>query len=437
MRKSVRGSARTRQSMIVSSDDAYSYALRTAYLHYLLQPRPRLQIAAPPPNVALNRMSTGGSFQDLVADFSRTQRDPKSIRFPKGFLPILKERITAVLMGQERHAEYKEQAIKRTFGSFYSALAEPRYYENTAKSRRPEDLLLIFYTHATKELKQLHQDDAWKPLVDRHVALFVRLMSTIIKDNNWASGNPELMTRLTTLEKKLLRHDDNLAEDGSSRGATPATVLGPPEPLSYNVWDMPMVKTVSRVFCVPMETCQQDINQNMSVWTEKAAFQDLKAYMGNISSNTNRTLRAEDFDLESAYEQWSKDEKKELSELILAMSRSDNDLVRSAISSSTSARIRPGHSNSLSSHDAHGAGPMHRMSMYDAPVSHNPTDAANGGGSGALTMMLGFCASTVSMSDTCFSDLKPASVTAMTLMPITPNCARRACTWARDQSLPP
>ena len=47
--------------------------------------------------------------------------------------------------------------------------------------------------------------------VDRHLALFVRLLSLILKDNSGTTERPELATRLATLEKKLLKHDDDLA----------------------------------------------------------------------------------------------------------------------------------------------------------------------------------------------------------------------------------
>jgi hypothetical protein len=368
-RKSVRSSQRSRHSVMVTGDDALSYALRTAYLHYLLQPRPRRQVPAPAPQ-HVNRISTG-SFQDLVADFSRTHRDPKSIRFPKGFLPVLKERTQLVLMGQDRQVEYKDAAVKRTFGSFYGALVEPRYYENTAKSRRPEDLLLIFYTHATKELQKLKHDDSWKQLVDRHVALFVRLMNIIIKEQGWASSNPELTARLSTLEKKLLRHDENLTEDsGGGRGSSSGMVLGPPEPLSYNINDMPMVKTVSRVFNVPLDVLQQDINKNKSVWTEKAAFQDMKAYMNNLNMNTGNTLRSNDFDLDDAYDAWCKAEKSEVSELILVMGRAHQELLTG---SASAPRGRLNHTHTASTYDSiHRAqSDLHRTSMYESPSLYN------------------------------------------------------------------
>jgi len=56
---------------------------------------------------------------------------------------------------------------------------------------------------------------AVKPMVDRHLALFVRLLSLILKDNGWATERPELATRLATLERKLLKHDEDLAGDNT------------------------------------------------------------------------------------------------------------------------------------------------------------------------------------------------------------------------------
>jgi hypothetical protein len=392
-RRSVRSSQRSRHSVIVAGEDAFSYALRTAYLHYLLQPRPRRQVSAPA-SQNLNRHSTV-NIQDLVLDFSRGDFSRglttmggltnmvggnKGIRLPKDFMPALRKRIEGVIVGQDPQVEYRDQAVKRTFGSFYGAFVEPRYYETTAKSRRPEDLLLIFYTHATKELQTLRPDD-WKPLVDRHVALFVRLMSIILKEYGWTSSNPELTTRLTTLEKKLLRHDDDLADDsgGSGRGSSSTMVPGPPEPPSNDVNDMPMVKTVSRVFNVPLDTCQQEILKNKASWTEKAAFQDMKTYMNNLNTGAGKTLRAEDFDSDEAYDAWSKAEKAEVSELILIMGRMHQNLLRSAPTSTPTTR--PGHAYSLSGGDSHRTpSALNRASMYETitPVYNSSTPNDNG-----------------------------------------------------------
>lgn len=220
-------------------------------------------------------------------------------------------------MGREQHVEYKDPAVKRTFAAFYTAFKEPRFYEGVAKSRRVEDLILIFYSSATKELQKIKQDDSWKWLSDRHVALFVRLMYSVIRDNGYMGSYPELATQLVTLESKLLQHDQNLAEE-TPTSATATTTA--PAPLSYDVKDMPLVKEVARVFSTGLQFCQQDINRNKAAWTEQAALLDMKAYSNNLSlGNTRRTLRSDDFDTDEAWEAWRKLETPALSQLMLAI----------------------------------------------------------------------------------------------------------------------
>lgn len=125
--------------------DAYTFALRVAYLSYLLQPRARRtrQVAVPKPQV--HRSST--SFNDLMKDFSLV-RDSKSTRFPNGFVPILEKRLTGVLMGKERRKEYEDALVKRTFAAFLNAFTDPAFKKRMEKDRRVEDLVLIFFSNA-------------------------------------------------------------------------------------------------------------------------------------------------------------------------------------------------------------------------------------------------------------------------------------------------
>ncbi|KAL7275660.1 hypothetical protein RUND412_001393 [Rhizina undulata] len=358
-RRSVMGSQRARQSIIITSDDAYSFALRTAYLAYLLHPRPRLKVAAPAPPV---RTLTTTSFHELIQDFSLRDRDPKSTRLPKDFLPLLQKRLEGVWMGKDTHVEFKDAAVKRTFAAFYTAFKEPRFYEGVAKSRRAEDLVLIFYSSATKELQKLKQDDSWKWLVDRHVALFVRLMQTTLKEKDWAGNHPELVSRFATLESKLLQHDENLTDDSSS-SATASTISTAPAPLSYNVNDMPLVKLVSRIYSVPLSTCQQDIDRNRAVWTERAALQDMKAYTNHLNLNNKMTLRSEDFDTEEAFEAWRKAETPVLSQMMLAIVQSNpTELAKTTSNSVTSSHHRYNSSISYSM----------SADMLRSPVSSTP-----------------------------------------------------------------
>lgn len=243
----------------------------------------------------------------------------------------LDKRITGVLMGQEKMPEYSEALVKRTFAVFLNEFKAPQFRKSMEKDRRVEDLLLIFFSNATKELKKGKPpgDDSWKLMVDRHVALFIRLVSSTLKDHDWARDRPELSSRLQTMEKKLLVHDQDLTAETQWNGGAGGSTIEVEVPRSYEVKDMPLVLIVSRIFGVSYSQVQSDINSNKAVWTEKAALQDLKTYQTNLSLNTKKTLNSEDFDLEDAYEAWKKSEVPDLSQMVLAIVQSNPELAKS------------------------------------------------------------------------------------------------------------
>lgn len=264
------------------------------------------------------------SINDLMKDFTLL-RDTKSTRFPHGFIYELEKRLRGLITGTEKRQEYRDAQVKGTFAAFYNALIEPSFKKRMEKDRRVEDLILIFVSNATKQL-QLGKpagDDGWKLMLDRHIALFVRLISLILKDNGWSRDKPELASRLTTLESKLLVHDQDLAET-TQKGTTVEVVI----PLSYDVKDMPLVQHVGRIFDVPHLQIQADIDKNKHIWTEKAALQDLKTYQTHLNLNTRRTLQLEDFETEEAYEAWKKSEAPDLSQMMLAIMQSSPDLTK-------------------------------------------------------------------------------------------------------------
>jgi len=145
-----RSSANAQGKRPVTAQDAYLYALRAAYLAYLLQPRQKRVQHVPAAPKHVQRSST--SINDLMKDFSLI-RDSKSTRFPRDFMAALDKRITKVLMGQERMPEFQDATVKRTFAVFLNAFKDPSFRKNMDKDRRVEDLLLIFYSNATKELQ--------------------------------------------------------------------------------------------------------------------------------------------------------------------------------------------------------------------------------------------------------------------------------------------
>ena len=312
---------------IVNHNDAYTFALRVAYLAYLLQPQARRLQHVSSPTPTIQRSSS--SINDLMKDFSLL-RDSKSTRFPHGFMSELEKRLTGVIMGKEKKPEYNDATVKRTFAAFFNAFTEQGFRKRMEKDRRVEDLVLIFFSNATKELQKgkAPTDDTWKYMVDRYLALFVRLISLILKDHEWQRDRPELSTRLATLETKLLAHDQDLASQssgGSGAGYTIEVLV----PRTNEVKDMPLVQIVARIFGLTNTQVQSDIDKNKSSWTAKAALQDLKTYQALLNLNSRKTLRSDDFDLEEAYEAWKKAESPDLSQMMLAIVQSHPELAKS------------------------------------------------------------------------------------------------------------
>ncbi len=263
-----------------------------------------------------------------MKDFSLV-RDSKSTRLPNGFVPILEKRLTGVLMGKERRKEYEDALVKRTFAAFLNAFTDPVFKKRMEKDRRVEDLVLIFFSNATKELQKgkTPGDDNVKMMVDRHVALFVRLIGLILKDQDWTRDRPELTTRLSTLESKLLAHDQDLTQDQANGASSTVEEV---VPLSYEVRDMPLVLAVARIFGFPVSMVQSDITKNKALWTERAALQDMKAYQTHLNLGTGRTLSRSDFDTDQAYDLWKKSESQDISQLVLAIVQSNPELARCA-----------------------------------------------------------------------------------------------------------
>lgn len=311
----------------VSSDDAYTYALRVAYLAYLLQPRQKRKQHTSTPSHSTNRINSS-SIPDLMKDFTLL-RDSKSTKFPHGFMDELEKRLTGVMMGKERRQEYQDAAVKRCFAAYLNVFIEPSFKKRMEKDRRVEDLVLIFYSNATRVLQagKKPDDESWKLMVDRYLALFVRLLSLIMKEtDSWSRDRPELASRLATLESKLLAHDEDLAADGSTNGTITEVIVQ----LTYDVKDMPLVQVVGRIFMKQPAQLQADIDVNKTLWTEEVALDDLKKYQKLLSLNSTQLLSSDDFELEEAYEVWKKAEVQAISQMMLAILSAKPQLAKQA-----------------------------------------------------------------------------------------------------------
>ena len=263
-----------------------------------------------------------------MRDFSLV-RDSKSTRFPHGFVSELEKRLTKILLGRERRQEYHDAMVKRTFGAFLNALKDPSFKKRMEKDRRVEDLVLIFFSNATKEFQKgkVPDDTSWKFMVDRHVALFVRLVSLVLKDQDWIRDRPELGSRLSVLESKLLAHDEDLTDKSGldGNGALAPEAAAP----SSDVNDMPLVQVVAKIFGLRNSQVQSDLNRHKDQWSPREALQDLKNYQTHLNLSTGKTLCPDNFETDEAYEAWKKGEGPDLSQMMLAIVQSNPELAKS------------------------------------------------------------------------------------------------------------
>ena len=117
----------------VSDNEAYIYALRVAFLAYLLQPRQKRVQHVANTSKPIQRSST--SINDMVKDFSLI-RDSKSTKFPHAFMGALDKRMTKVLVGQEKLPEYSDALIKRTFAAFLNEFKNPTFRKQQRSYKR-------------------------------------------------------------------------------------------------------------------------------------------------------------------------------------------------------------------------------------------------------------------------------------------------------------
>lgn len=286
----------------VSYDDAYSYALRVAFLNYLLQPRKkRKEYIAQPKQPA--RSNTVGMLGEV---FGLGEAHAPSMKLPSGFRVQLEKRLTGVVTGKEHMAGYNDALLRRTFAEAYTTFTEKNFQKSVDKDRKVEPLFLMFYTAATKALGRGKDpsDKSWTFMVDRHTAMFLRLMVSVLRDHGADRDRPDLVQRLTTLESKLLTSDQNLLDTGQGENKFIEVEI----PLTYEIKDMHMVQVVAKIFGVSNSKAQADIDANKASWTEEAAVRDLKQYQTRLSSNMAGTLRRDDFDLDAAFDEWKKNE---------------------------------------------------------------------------------------------------------------------------------
>ncbi|KAL2884837.1 hypothetical protein HOO65_090132 [Ceratocystis lukuohia] len=306
------------QTAEISQDEAFSYALRVAFLHHLIQPRQKRRQFMQNPQRPIHRSTT--SVNHLI--FTELSTGGSS-KLPHGFRTPLLERLQGVVVGSERMPGYNDPAVKRCFAEVYTKFTSKDFLP-TLKDRKIEPLVLMVYSRATQAAAKnaAPGDESHRLLPDRHVALFVRLLIRILRDEGHDRDKANLLLQLEALEKKLLTNSQDLSMDNNTTSVE-ITV-----PISYDVKDMPYVQQVCRIFGYPQSKAQNEINTNKSIWTEEAAMKDFKTYQQRLNLGMSGTLQSRDFDVEEAYEEWKASEKRDLSSIMMDMLTVRPDLAR-------------------------------------------------------------------------------------------------------------
>jgi hypothetical protein len=240
----------------------YKYALRAAYAAYLLDPTTQAKIHPPQssqPVQPAKPTSTTKQLTSGIFDLISSSKDAKENRFPKELVQIIRDKLQAIFMG--RDPKYQDQLVRATFGAYFNQYVNPSYFKQVKENRKIEDVLLIFYSKATAELKKRTTDDDWKYLVDQHVALFIRFIQDCMKEHNLATSAPELMARLVGYEAKLLSDTKETLEPEKKADSAPE--------ISLSVKDMDIVMTLGEIFQKPEGALQRDVDHLRVVASEQ------------------------------------------------------------------------------------------------------------------------------------------------------------------------
>ncbi|OLL25875.1 hypothetical protein NEOLI_001392 [Neolecta irregularis DAH-3] len=339
---------RTTRIASVTNDQIYDYTLKAAYLAYLSDPATRRAIIAQSAHRITAPKSHKSTYVSAVTDILRDTENPGKNKLPKELVKILRVQLQNIFMG--RHPNYNDPLVRATFGVFYGAYTEPRFYKRIKEDRNVEELTLIFVTSATNELRKRVEGDDWKPMIDRHIALFLRLIQDCMKQHNFASSHAELMNRLEGYEQKLLRNT------GEILGQAPQSNDENIPFVSFKVVDMPLVQHVLTIFQKSAQVVQKSVNSLRDRYNEHIWLQDLKLYATKLNISSPDLPNVKDFESEEAYITWKERELQIISRLMLLMLQNNPSL-----NQTTPGEIRP---SLLSSSTQEHSDPRPRSTSY-------------------------------------------------------------------------
>ncbi|KAH9821214.1 hypothetical protein DFH28DRAFT_1079274 [Melampsora americana] len=353
-------SATSNHSITTNLDQLYQYTLRVAYISYLtsarsqalaqqedssLNPhhslpskshsihRPHLRHQAETWTNAL--FSIGDVFKDASGS-----KDGKSAKFPKELVKVLRHKIERIAKGTDQ--SHQDMLLRSTFGVFYGTYTSDGFLKQLKENRKIEELILSFVTTATTVLKKRLDGDEWKVHLNSQVGTFVTIIRDCLRSKDVKGVSPELNARLDSYASKLVPPNLEPHALGRTdyRQSLHISTAVPPHPstsndstsispwaVSYSVQDMSSILLVGLLFGVSEAQLQKDINAIRKICTEKAALEDLKLCISNISQQCRFPGRRSDFSSDEAYQEWRASELTALQQTMLQMIKNNPELV--------------------------------------------------------------------------------------------------------------
>ncbi|KAG6377689.1 hypothetical protein JVT61DRAFT_14458 [Boletus reticuloceps] len=316
----------------VTDDDLFDYVLRVAILSYITSPK---VVAASSNGSETKEKEHHSKISDAISHsiisigdvFKEIRDGSKSVKFPEKLLKVLEQKLQNIAMGKE--PAYSDQLTRRSMAVFYNQFMGDPFRRQMKENRSIEELILMFASQATGVLRKEPTlvDDAWKVEVNNQIAQFVKMLRECLKGISHVS--PELNSRLDVYHTKLSQSSMESRPDSAStsrdRGDTVNTTPG----ISTSIHDMPFVLIVAKLFNIPENAMQTEVDRLRKTCTEKAAVIDLKTCLKNINAGTPFPGRREDFDSDAAWNQWRTLETSHLSQLMVAMMALHPELAKS------------------------------------------------------------------------------------------------------------
>ncbi|CED85310.1 Munc13 homology 1 [Phaffia rhodozyma] len=371
------GTGRTKGTSYRTINDAtvYQYALRVAYLSYLMRPKP---VILPPPeessesNATDNSAPTRGHRERIqgalasatkMPDFtsmfmgggSSSKSESKSSKFPEKTFKALDDKLRSIFMGKDLN--FQDHRIRQTVAAFWSNTNDPSYLKGVKENRKIEELILMFVSVATKELhkevkrlqdKNIEPDFDWKYELNLQVGQIVRILRDALKGVNGVSV--DLLNKLDTYSSKLAAtstprptpisnhsHMSTKTTDGTNRQAELTGGAGN----TTNPEDMSMVLVVGELFGKTSADLKTDILAIKDACNEKAAMVDLKTCLKNLNAGLPFPGRREDFDSTEAFNNWRQTEVTHLSQLVMIMVQFNPELAKQNTAPPSSSTTTP------------------------------------------------------------------------------------------------